>query len=126
MSTKRTRRASGGQRTTFEIEGRAGLLIVTANSQDHAERQAFALGRDIRHRAVRNQVEILPAVNGGTNGGLFILGDEAHRMTYAASVGDPLCEQRLPKFMAWYKARQMESHAVEDSWVPDDKKALLV
>ena len=66
---KRRRRKRAPRKTVFEVEIRQGVVIVTANNEEHAKRQARALERDLSRYWVRNQVEVQP--------GVFVLGTEA-------------------------------------------------
>lgn len=55
----------------YPLRIRQGRLLVVANSEAHANRQADAFERDAQRWWVRNQAEISP--------GLFALGTEAKR-----------------------------------------------
>lgn len=68
---KRQRRQRKPKRTVFEVTIKQGTVIVTANSEEHAKRQAAALERDLHRYWVKAQVEVQP--------GVFVLGAEAKR-----------------------------------------------
>lgn len=65
----RRQRKRKPRKSVFEIPIKQGVVIVTANSEEHAKRQARSLERDLTRYWVRAQVEVKP--------GVFVLGHEA-------------------------------------------------
>ncbi len=66
---RRRQRKRAPRRTVFELKIRQGVAIITANSEEHAKRQARSLERDLSRYWVREQTEVQP--------GVFVLGTEA-------------------------------------------------